>query len=61
MAMGNLGSNSADPANLRLEERSPMYAVPDVDEVVAVARELGIHLGPDEAVKYQKYMMEQMG
>ena len=37
-----------------------MYAVPDVDEVVAVAKELGIHLGPDEAVKYQKYLIEQM-
>jgi len=38
-----------------------MYAVPDVDEVVAVARELGIHLGPDEAVLYRKYLMELMG
>ena len=38
-----------------------MYAVPDVDEVVAVAKELGIHLGPDEAVMYQKYLAEQMG
>ena len=38
-----------------------MYAVPDVDEVVAVAKELGIHLGPDEAVMYRKYLMEQMG
>src|SRR5262245_31447630 len=37
-----------------------MYAVPDVDEVVAVAKELGIHLGPDEAVLYRKYLMEQM-
>jgi amidase len=37
-----------------------MYAVPDVDEVVAVAKELGIHLGPDEAVIYRKYLMEQM-
>ena len=37
-----------------------MYAVPDVDEVVAVAKELGIHLGPDEAVKYRKYLIEQM-
>ena len=37
-----------------------MYSVPDVDEVVAVAKELGIHLGPDEAVKYRKYLMEQM-
>ena len=37
-----------------------MYTVPDVDEVVAVAKELGIHLGPDEAVKYRKYLLEQM-
>ena len=38
-----------------------MFAVPDVDEVVAVAKELGIHLSPDEAVKYQKYLVEQLG
>jgi amidase len=38
-----------------------MYAVPDVDEVVAVARALGIHLGPEEAVLYRKYLMEQLG
>jgi len=38
-----------------------MYTVPDVDEVVAVARELGIHLGPDEAILYRKFLMEQMG
>ena len=38
-----------------------MYAVPDVDEVVAVAKELGIHLSPDEAVKYQKYLVEHLG
>ena len=37
-----------------------MYAVPDVEEVVAVAKELGIHLGPDEAVKYREYLMKQM-
>ena len=37
-----------------------MYAVPDVDEVVAVAKELGIHLGPEEAVKYRKYLIEQL-
>jgi amidase len=37
-----------------------MYAVPDVDEVVAVAKGLGIHLGHDEAVKYRKYLIEQM-
>src|SRR5262249_46742532 len=37
-----------------------MYAVPDVEEVVAVAKALGIHLGPDEAVLYQKHLIEQM-
>ena len=37
-----------------------MYSVPSVDEVVAVAKELGIHLGPDEAVLYRKYLMEQL-
>ena len=37
-----------------------MYTVPDVDEVVAVAKALGIHLGPEEAVLYQKYLMEQL-
>ncbi len=38
-----------------------MYTVPDVDEVVAIAKELGIHLGPEEAVLYRKYLMEQLG
>jgi amidase len=37
-----------------------MYAVPDVDEVVAVARELGIHLGPEEAVLYRKSLLEHL-
>jgi amidase len=37
-----------------------MYAVPDVDEVVAVAKALGIHLGPEEAALYRKYLMEQL-
>ena len=37
-----------------------MYALPDVDEVVAVAKELGIHLGPDEALLYRKHLMEQL-
>ena len=37
-----------------------MYSLPDVDEVVAVAKELGIHLSPDEAVKYRRYLIEQM-
>jgi amidase len=38
-----------------------MYAVPDVDEVLAVARELGIHLGPEEAGLYRKYLLELLG
>src|SRR6266850_1387064 len=38
----------------------PMYTVPDVDEVVAVAKELGIHLSLDEAVLYRKHLMEQL-
>src|SRR2546429_8796191 len=37
-----------------------MYAVPDVDEVVAVAKELGIHMSPEEAVLYRKYPREQL-
>src|SRR4029077_20800196 len=37
-----------------------MYAVPDVDEVVAVAKELGIHLSPEEAVLYCKHLTEQL-
>ena len=37
-----------------------MYAVPDVEEVVAVARGLGIHIGPDEAVLYRKYLLEHL-
>jgi amidase len=37
-----------------------MYAVPDVDEVVAVAKALGIHLGPEEAVLYRQYLLEQL-
>src|SRR5437870_7061410 len=37
-----------------------MYAVPDVDQVVAVAKELGIHLSPEEAVLYRKYLLEQL-
>src|SRR6266705_3594042 len=37
-----------------------MYAVPDVEEVIAVAQALGIHLGPEEAVLYLKYLLEQL-
>ncbi|MFN0070074.1 MAG: amidase family protein [Chloroflexota bacterium] len=35
-----------------------MYAVPDVEEVVSVAKSLGISLGPDEAVLYRKYLLD---
>ena len=37
-----------------------MYAVPDVDRVMRVADDLGIHLGPDEAVLYHKYLLEHL-
>ena len=37
-----------------------MYTVPDVDEVVAVAKELGIHLGPDEAALYRRFLIDQL-
>jgi amidase len=37
-----------------------MYAIPDVDEVMTVAKALGIHLGPEEVVLYRKYLMEQL-
>jgi amidase len=37
-----------------------MYAVPDIEEVVAVAKKLGIHLGPEEAVLYRKYLLEEL-
>src|SRR5881397_1479989 len=45
---------------LSAQGEKPMYAVPDVDEVVAVAKELGIHLSPEEAVLYRKFLMEQL-
>lgn len=37
-----------------------MYSIPDVDEVVAVAKALGMHLGADEAVLYQQYLQAQL-
>jgi amidase len=37
-----------------------MYAVPDVEQVVAVAKELGIHLGREEAELYRTYLREHM-
>src|SRR5256885_6462310 len=46
--------------HLSPQGEKPMYAVPDVDEVVAVAKKLGIHLSPEEAVLYRKYLMEQL-
>ena len=59
--MENLGSNPAEPGSLQSEEKSPMSAVPGVDKVVAVAKQLGIHLSLDEAVKYRKCLVAQMG
>ena len=37
-----------------------MFRVLDIDVMVAVAGELGIHLSADEAVLYRKHLMEQM-
>ena len=37
-----------------------MYAVPDVDDVVALAEGLGIHLGPEEAVLYRDLLLKRM-
>src|SRR5256712_875668 len=55
---GCCGARRSDHPSAQGEK--PMYAVPDVDEVVAVAKELGIHLSPEEAVLYRKYLMEQL-
>src|SRR5262245_38907186 len=38
-----------------------MYTIPDVDEVLAVAKELGIRLGAEEAAVYRKFLVEQLG
>ncbi|SVB37683.1 uncharacterized protein METZ01_LOCUS190537, partial [marine metagenome] len=43
MDMGSFGSSPANPTDPQIQWRNLMYAVPDVDEVVAVAKELGIH------------------
>jgi amidase len=37
-----------------------MFAVPDVDEVVAAGNALGIHLGAQEAALFQKHLAEQL-
>jgi hypothetical protein len=42
------------------KERKRMYAVPSSAEVTAVAKSLGIHLGPDEADLYRTYLLEQL-
>jgi amidase len=38
-----------------------MYAVPDVDEVVAVAKQLGVHLTSDEAALYHRHVVADLG
>jgi amidase len=37
-----------------------MYAVPDADELIALARSLGIHLGAEEALVYRKHVLERL-
>src|SRR2546428_10338405 len=55
---GCCGARRSDHPSAQGEK--PMYAVPDVDAVVAVAKELGIHLSPEEAVLFRKELKEQM-
>ena len=38
-----------------------MFSAPDVDEVVAVAKNVGIHISTDEAALYHEYVVEQLG
>src|SRR5215475_1552583 len=37
-----------------------MYPAPDVDHIVAIAKELGIHLSADEAALYRKHLMQPL-
>src|SRR5262249_30340242 len=37
------------------------YRVPDLDEVMAVAKELGIHLGPEEVGLYRQHLLDLLG
>jgi amidase len=37
-----------------------MYAVPSSAAVMAVAKSLGIHLGPDDADLYRTYLLDQL-
>jgi hypothetical protein len=37
-----------------------MYPVPDIDDTLAAAKALGIHLGPKTAVLRQKGLLEQL-
>jgi hypothetical protein len=40
--------------------RTVVAGVEMKEEVMAVAKALGIHLGPEEAVLYRKYLLEQL-
>src|SRR5256712_2735086 len=55
---GCCGARRSDHPSAQGEKR--MDAVHDVDEVVAVAKELGIHLSREEAVLYRKSLLEQL-
>ena len=37
-----------------------MFKVPGIEEVIDVAKNLGIHLERDEAALYQKHLIKQM-
>src|SRR3989442_11961860 len=55
---GCCGARRSDHPSAQGEK--PMYAVPDVDEVVAVGQGLGIHLSPEEAGLYRKHPLGQL-
>src|SRR2546428_13770804 len=54
---GCCGARRSDQPSAQGEK--PMYAVPDVDEVVAVAKQRGNHPSPEGALLYQKNPMVQ--
>src|ERR1700736_4058269 len=58
---GNIGDRHWRVQWVSWRERRSMYNVPDVDEVVAVAAKVGIHISADEAGLYQKYLAQQLG
>src|SRR3989475_9672494 len=54
---GCCGGRRSDHPSAQGEK--PMYAVPDVDEGVAGAKEVGLHLSPGGGGPYRKDLLEQ--